>query len=542
MDEDKLQNAIDKSFGMTKAKEIVLSFIHSKPAINMKKHLFLSALMMSLLFVGCDKTAPGPLSLEILSDSLSLNPTGYAPLSAEYTVTTNISTAIRIRVKGKHGDASDVVQEFPEIAKVHRIPVLGLYADYLNSIEVEFLDSTLVDAGKQIYSLQTDPLPDDYPLIDISANSAPKAAGMTFVSYFGHNSTLTPQRPFIFDHFGDIRWAVNFKTHPDLNDFFYDNGMERLQNGNLFFGEARTDKIYEINMLGEVVRTYAMPGFSFHHHALEIPNGNFVVSVTKKDISTVEDFLIEIDRNSGQIITEWDLRESLDQHRTTLTTDSVDWIHVNGLAYDPSDQTIIISGRTQGVIKVDWNNEVKWILAPHAGWETNGRGQQLSNFLLTPQGEFGGDITDPAVLNGQTTDQHFDWSWYQHAPKVLPNGNVLLFDNGFNRLFGQSSDYSRAVIYEIDGEEMTVRQDWDYGRDRGIEAYSFIVSDADFHSDANTVIMSPGAIQSSTKAHGKVIEIDYTTGDVVFEAKLTPPIAGLQLVTFHRTQRMSLYP
>lgn len=507
----------------------------------MKKTLLLP-LVIFLTLSGCDRKDPGPLALEILTDSLLLNPTGYAPLSAEFTVTTNISTAIRIRIKGKHGEASDVVQEFAGISKSHRIAVLGLYPDHENSVEVEFLDSTLNDVGKEIYALITDPLSDDYPLIEISSNATAQAEGMTFVSYFGHNSSLTPQRPFMFDEYGDIRWAINFKNHPDLNDFFYDNGMELLQNGNLYFGEARTDRIYEIDMLGEVIRSFPLQGYGFHHHALELPNGNFVVSVTKDGLETVEDFLIEIDRSSGQIINEWDLRESLDQYRTTLTSDSVDWIHVNGLAYDPSDQTIIISGRTQGLIKLDWNNEVRWILAPHEGWNTNGRGQNLNNYLLAPLGQFGDLITDPAVISGKTTHFQFDWAWYQHAPKVLGNGHLLVFDNGFNRLFGQASEWSRAVEYEINSEDMTVRQVWEYGRDRGEETYSFIVSDADYHPESNTVIMSPGAIQSGTKAHGKVVEIDYDTREVVFEAKITPPIAGLQLVTFHRTQRMRLYP
>lgn len=508
----------------------------------MKRSLYLFVVLASLSFVACDRSSPGPPTLVIESDSLLLNPTGYAPLSAQYTVTTNISTAIRVRVQGKHGADSDVVHDFADISRVHEIPVLGLYPDEENIVEIEFLDSTLTEVGTEMYYLQTDPLPDDYPLIEISAGATPQAPGMTFVSYFGHNSSLTPQRPFFFDEYGDIRWIVNFKGHPDLNDFFYDNGMERLQNGNLFFGEARTDRIYEIDMLGEVIRSFPMPGYTFHHHALEIPNGNFVVSVTKSGLETVEDFLIEIDRNSGQIINEWDLRESLDQYRTTLTSDSVDWIHVNGLAYDPADQTIILSGRTQGVVKLDWNNEVVWILAPHVDWATNGRGEELSDFLLSPIGEFGGAITDPAVLAGQSTHFQFDWSWYQHAPKVLPNGHVLIFDNGFNRLFGQASSWSRAVIYEIDQEQMTVRQAWEYGRDRGEETYSFIVSDADFHPESNSVIMSPGAIQGGSSAHGKVVEIDYDTEEVIFEAKITPPIAGLQLVTFHRTHRMSLYP
>lgn len=503
---------------------------------------WLPSVLLLLLIWSCDNRLPEAVAFEFRNDSLYLNPSGYAPLSAEFEVRTNISSSISIEVMGKDGALSAVRQDFDRKSRYHKVPVLGLYADEVNEILVTYRDSVGTIRKEVSYTVYVPPLSDDYPEIVIESAAETGAEGWTFVSYFGHNSTLTPQRPFIYDRSGKIRWTVDFSGHPQLNNFFYDNGMERLENGNLFFGEARTDRIYEIDMLGNVINSWSMPGFSYHHHTIELPNGNFVLSVTKKDIETVEDFLIEIDRSSGAILTTWDLRESLDQTRTTLTEDSVDWIHVNGLAYDPSDQTVILSGRTQGVIKLNWDNEVQWIISPHRGWSPAGNGEDLKAFLLQPLDAGSNPISDQAVLNGTAVHPDFDWVWYQHAPKVLPDGRLLLFDNGFNRALGNAPLYSRAVIYEIDRTAMTIRQDWSYGESRGEETYSFVVSDADYHAESGTVIMSPGAVSAQPKPYGKVIEIDEQTRQVLNEETIIPPIAALQLVTFHRTERMSLYP
>jgi hypothetical protein len=51
----------------------------------------------------------------------------------------------------------------------------------------------------------------------------------------------------------------------------------------------------------------------------------------------------------------------------------------------------------------------------------------------------------------------------------------------------------------------------------------------------------PGAVVHEGRSYGKMIEADYATGAVVFEATITPPIAPFG-ITFHRVERMPLYP
>lgn len=58
----------------------------------------------------------------------------------------------------------------------------------------------------------------------------------------------------------------------------------------------------------------------------------------------------------------------------------------------------------------------------------------------------------------QSTNAVVEWNWYQHAPLRLPDGAVMLFDNGGNRQFSGAGPYSRAVACRIDPVARTVRQ------------------------------------------------------------------------------------
>ena len=523
--------------------------------IRVSKPLFFVPLLICLIITGCKDKSSGPLGsdVEIIKDEVTVNPSGVAPLTAVIDLETSAEVSVSIKVTGVNGPESDIVHDFDQTGMQMEIPVLGLYPDFENTVELTFFSTTGTNLGTKSYSIQTGQLLADMPEIEINtANRSQMIEGLTFVSYFGHRvgGDATPQRPFMFDSFGDIRWYLNYgatdSQYPELANLFYDDGMERLQNGNLFFGNGNTGTIYEINMLGEILNTWPMPGYGFHHEVTEKPNGNFLVTVNKNGINTVEDHIIEIDRDSKQIINVWDLRESLDQERTAWDTNladiSEDWFHANALYYDETDNTIVVSGRTQGTVKLTGNNEVVWILAPHKEWATSGNGTELSQFLLQPLDANDQPITDQAVLTGDQNHPDFEWSWYQHAPLRMPNGNVMLFDNGDNRNYGSGSLYSRAVEYEIDEDNMTIKQAWAYGKNRGEETYSRIVSDVDYHPDENHVFFIPGASNFGGSRYGKSIELDYSTGEVIFEATINPPEAAFGLITLHRTERMTMYP
>jgi len=434
-----------------------------------------------------------------------------------------------------------VIKDFDTLGTTHIIPVLGLYAGNLNFVEITLFNVNGENLGSSAITIKTAALSVDLPVININASSPNKKAGMTLVSYFGYQTQSTPQKPFIFDEFGDVRWYLDFSASPVLKALSFDDGVERLQNGNLYFGDISSGAIYEVNMLGETLHTWTFPGYDFHHKVLEKPNGNFLVSVSKQGLSTVEDQVIEIARNSNQIIKVWDLRQSLQYDRTTLTADRKDWVHINAVAYDESDNTIIVSGRTQCVVKLDQNNKVVWIIAPHKGWGIAGDGTDLNTKLLNPLDAAGNPITDPLVINGTNNHREFEWNWCQHAVKPVANGYISMFDNGDNRNYVTSGPYSRAVEYKIDQANMTIKQIWEYGKERGAETYSKIVSDVDFHQDVNHIIFSPGDVNFSGK-YGKVIEVDYNSSAVLFEATIYPPSQYPGSITFHRTERLSLYP
>ena len=49
-----------------------------------------------------------------------------------------------------------------------------------------------------------------------------------------------------------------------------------------------------------------------------------------------------------------------------------------------------------------------------------------------------------------------------HSASLLPNGNVLLFDNGNRRPDSEGGQFSRALELELDLDEMTATTVWEY--------------------------------------------------------------------------------
>ena len=510
------------------------------------------SILLALTLFNCNKDDDDAIIEEQMEEqipleanfSITVNPSGHAPLTAKVVLTTNFPTKASMRVLGKHGPNSDVGYEQTTPSQYFHFDVLGLYPDYINQIQFTFYNA----AGKVLkvdtINLQTAPLHENMPEITIEKAAIESIKpGFNLVNYFGFNSDPFPQTAFAFDAYGDIRWYLDFSGHPELGGLFYDVGMILLQNGNLAFGDKNSDKIYEVDYFGEVLGRWHMDGYAFHHTIYEKPNGNFLATVSDNQLETYEDIIIEIDRNTDAIVKVWNLNESLQNTRNPWgnnTNDIADdWSHANGLAYDAEDNAIIVSLRSQGVAKLSNNNEVIWIMAHHKNWETAGNGVSLNAFLLRPLDSQGSPIEEQGILEGYYNHASFEWNWFQHAPRLLPNGHIMVFDNGDFRNFGAASSYSRAVVYDIDETNKTIQQIWAYGKENGESTYSSIVSGVEYFEEENNVLFAPGAIVNP-EITGKILEVDYPGKAVLFEATIKPPRA-FGTIVFHNIKRIDFY-
>lgn len=476
--------------------------------------------------------------IEILVDPFNRN-----PLCAKVNLTSNTDLKVTANIYSKDYNSIDMTTSY-EIKTAHEISILGLFQEHNNMVELIYATpfDNLIDIDTLF--IQTDKVNIE-PYIEVIEKQEEKMAKGSF--HLISSLSRRPVVPYAIDHNGEIRWILDYSKHESLNEWYYDVGIEFLSNGNLYFGDKSTSKIYEIDWFGEILNTWDMPGYSFHHNVIEKPNANFLVTVNKPEEVhlngkfTVEDHIIEIDRSTGQIVKEWDFKDILDENRDVLEIfvigNYIDWLHLNSVWYDESDNSIVVSGRNQCVLKVDYEDNIKWIFGNHSGWGENRKGQDCNQFLLTPVNQEG--VPYPQDLkDGYENIDEFEWSWYQHAVMLKPNGNLLLFDNGPFRNFDNSPNYSRAVEYKIDTDNMTVQQVWAYGKDRGAECFAGIASDVDYYPVNNSVLFAPGIniFNGSNNIGGRIVELDYMTKEVLFDLIIVEP--G---ITFHRVERFDFY-
>lgn len=453
---------------------------------------------------------------ELLADSFSvtLNPHGIAPLTASIQFTTKIPCRVEVDVTG----TQPLSKSYDSLLLVHEVPVIGLYPASNNNVIIRIIDEKS-NYYQTSLSITTGEIPDYLPTIDVKVSNAGEAEPGWTLSEIGIGTGSDFRAiPIMYDQNGVIRWYMDLES---LGGLVFP--VKRLNNGNLII--PRGSFLYEYTWNGKRVNSWNMPGNIQHHEVLEKPNGNFIVAVDREMLATVEDHIVEVDRESGNIVNQWDMRQVLDIDRFDLVNDPVDWFHMNAIYYDERDESLIVSGRNQGIIKVSKNNLLVWILAPHKGWGRaglDGLGHETSDFLLTAIDENGNPFDDSIQL-GLEKAEEFDWSWGQHTPMILPDGHIFVFDNGFSRLFSTDTDqpYSRGVEYAIDEENNTIRQVNQYGRERGLEMFSPIISDVDYLPVTTNRLIAAGICESDPgPGYARVVEVKWPEMEVVFEATL----------------------
>ncbi|HDQ13838.1 MAG TPA: hypothetical protein ENN41_03375 [Sediminispirochaeta sp.] len=456
------------------------------------------------------------------------------PLAAEAAINTNEPSRITVRIFGRDGE--DLEHDFDSVSKKHRVPILGLYPDYKNRLEIR-AQSANGETFTEVVEIETEALPDYYPDIRVERlRSEEISPGMLFM-HLGHYDDEGGFHPLAsaIDRYGRVRW-------------FYDGDfghlLRRLDNGNLLI--HRDDSLVEIDMLGrETGKTWSLET-GVHHDAVETPDGNFLVLTSAQD--SFDDGVVEIERGSADVIRGWDFRRILDPERPRqpLNLEEKDWLHLNGIDYEPRRDSFVVSGRDQSVVvKLDRKNgQIEWILGNHRYWK-----EEFKNYLLKPAGEA------------------FEWPWGQHAPMFHPEdpNRILIYDNGNERSYddplGPEESYSRAVEYRIDPQTMEIEQLWEYGRRYGSRYYTPFIGDANYLAGGNRLVCFGGITRDLDGAPMEIF--DFEAGEinrmkisaVIVEVSSDSPAEEIFRVRLYdddnssyrgyrsyRAEKMSLYP
>ena len=312
------------------------------------------------------------------------------------------------------------------------------------------------------------------------------------------------------------------------------------QNNDGAFTWGYGQRYVKYDLMGREVFNRRLPdGYADFSHAMDpMQNGNYLVRVASSDhvrpdgkhVHTVRDVIIEVDPN-GQVVDEWRLWDILDPYRDTvlkvldqgavclnidasqagktLSAEELarmdqndkfgdivgsgagrNWVHVNSVDYDPTDDSIIISSRHQGIVKIGRDKKIKWILASPEGWKKG-----WAEKVLTPVDAKGNKIK----CEGSKCEGDFDWSWTQHTAWRIDSKsdkNVIylsVFDNGDGRGMEQPAlptmKYSRAVVYKIDQKKMTVEQIWEVGKDLGYPFFCPVTGLTKYMEDKDTMMV-----------------------------------------------------
>ena len=451
---------------------------------------------------------------------VKLNPYLINPLAAVVMFNTEEEVAVTVRVLGKE-PAATMKHTFPK-AKEHVLPILGLYGDYNNTVEIELYRGAI-----NTIHIQTEPFTDSVAKL-VKMETTPEYLRDELIIVSPALTDLATG----FDYAGDVRWHLNIPTVFDI---------KRAKNGNLLIGSHRLLKIpyymsglYEMTMAGKVIKEYKIPG-GYHHDQFEMEDGNLLVLTEDLTSETVEDMCVLVDRETGEILKTWDYKDFLDPakvaHSGSWTEE--DWFHNNAVWYDKNTDSLTFSARhIDAMCNIDYETgKLNWIIGDPEMWP-----EEYQKYFFTPVG-----------------DGEFDWQYEQHANVITPDGDVMCFDNGHfrsknpaNRILNKDN-FSRGVRYKINTDKMEIEQVWQYGKERGQEFYSQYICNVEFYKEGHYMVHS-GGIQyygeDASEQFAALMQDDPMVRTRSITVELLDDVKMLELEVegnFYRAEKLHLY-
>ncbi|MGH7872485.1 MAG: aryl-sulfate sulfotransferase [Candidatus Binatia bacterium] len=271
----------------------------------------------------------------------------------------------------------------------------------------------------------------------------------------------------------------NYGFLTDRGTLFYNGKVTEGSNRFISHQPWKGGAVLEADWKGRVLWEVRHP--DHHHDGIRLRNGNVLLlclSPLPKDLvpkirggipgtehtgEIYADYLVEMTTDGG-VVWEWRTWEHLDPETDRITAIQErrkEWTHGNGIAELPNGN-IVVSFRTISTVII----------------------------IERKTGQIIWKLGAPPLCG-------------QHAPTPLPNGNLLLFDNGPHRL-DHPMPFSRVIEVELATKQIV----WKYQESKESDFFSPRVSNAQRLANGNTLICEG--------VFGRIFEVTYV-GEIIWE-------------------------
>ena len=351
------------------------------------------------------------------------------PVSVSYNVSVPDSSIV---------DFSQIPAGEEEFTTEHEFQVLGLIAEEENTITFTLTkEDGSVETRSYVHTMgelsgeeerklqQTEVAEQGESVTDglyvILGNDSDKE---DFMYYYDNSGVLRGEIP-----------LIGYRSHRLL---FQDDRM---------YYSISENQIAAVNRLGKVEMIYDTGTYSLHHDYVFDDDGNMLVLATDTESESVEDQIIKIDTQTGEVSCVLDLEELFPDYKETCIKNDdgeLDWMHINTIQWTGDDAVLLSSRETSTILMITDiydSPKVEYMIGEESFWEGTGYEE-----LLLRKDESMGTFSN-------TGGQH---SITYVKDETLDEGEYYLYL--FNNNFGTSNSNPSYDWKQIDGMETSMKE------------------------------------------------------------------------------------
>lgn len=323
-----------------------------------------------------------------------LNPYGTGSNGLYFYFETDVDTKISYTIHVADSDIPDYTAQAADISgeeysKTHEFQMIGLVPGETNEVTMTVTGSWGNTRQVVRFTVEMPETKSGYDtrleVTEGSSSQEPSDGLFTMMrvnGYLGYG--------FFFDNDGVLRYEMVLEGYGLDRLLFYENEIITC---------VSSSKLAKINGLGQVTQIYDLGEYDLHHDIGFGADGEVLALAEERGNETVEDRLLSIDLETGQVTELINFSALMQPYYETTRAVSPsdaffwqagerDWIHLNSLVYLAEEDSVILSSReTSSILKVSGLHdkpEIDWLLGDESIWQDT----PYSDKCLTQEGDF----------------------------------------------------------------------------------------------------------------------------------------------------------